>query len=60
MEGKMVGMSFDLEGTYIDITPPQKIHQTILADGRNVAVDFIKLETMLKWQKTFEAETQNL
>lgn len=58
MAAKDGSMSFDLEGTYTDITA-QKFIKSTLADGRNVAVDFIAIGEHVEVVETFEAETQN-
>lgn len=58
MAAKDGSMSFDLEGTYTNITKHKSIKST-LADGRTVSVDFIKHGDNVKVVETFEAEAQN-
>ena len=58
MAAKDGSMSFDLEGTYTDISKPKSIKST-LADGRTVSVDFIALGDKVEVVETFEAESQN-
>ena len=58
MAAKDGSMSFDLEGTYTDISIHKSI-KSILADGRTVSVDFITLGENVEVVETFEAEFEN-
>jgi len=58
MEAKDGSFGFDFVGTYTAIEPKKKIEYKI-ADGRKVAVDFIKQPGSYKIVSQFEAEEEN-
>ncbi len=58
MEAKDGSFGFDFEATYDEIIPQKKIIYTI-ADGRQVIIDFEKVDGMTKVTTSFEAEKEN-
>ena len=58
MEAKDGSFGFDFAGTYTTVEPHKKIEYKI-ADGRSVAIDFIKQGNGYKIIEAFEAEEEN-
>jgi len=58
MAAKDGSMSFDFEGTYIDVIPQEKISYAIVG-GRKVFVLFAAIDNQIKIVETFEAEKEN-
>lgn len=58
MAAKDGSMSFDFEGTYIDVKPHEKLSYAIIG-GRKVFILFAPIDGHIRIVETFEAETQN-
>ncbi len=58
MESKDGSMGFDFEGTYTKVIDKNLI-EYIMADGREVSVQFIQVNNSVKVIETFDAETIN-
>lgn len=59
MEAKDSIMGFDFGGIYDEVVQNKKIAY-FLEDGRNVVIEFKKVENGISITETFEPETQNL
>lgn len=58
MEARDGSMGFDFEGTYTKVIEKNLI-EYFMADGREVSVQFIQLESGVKVIEEFDAETEN-
>lgn len=58
MEARDGSMGFDFEGTYSKVIEKNLI-EYFMADGREVSVQFIQLESGVKVIEEFDAETEN-
>ncbi len=58
MESKDGSMGFDFEGTFTQVADKNLI-EYVMADGREVVVEFIRLDNSVKVIETFDAETIN-
>lgn len=58
MEAKDGSMGFDFEGTFTKVVDKNLI-EYLMADGREVSVEFIRLDNSVKVIETFDSETIN-
>lgn len=58
MEAKDGSMGFDFEGTYTDVAADARLAY-VMADGREVVVEFVPQGSAVRVRETFDAEASN-